>query len=118
LFTHEEASSIYMSAATGFAKEEKAKSGSMPQKEPPVMLLYIDFVDISFQNVSPLSSVRVDIHTINVAAVPLLPSISLVLNSLSKLFKLSTHQLRKKNSSKKTRAADECGNQSGSAYVE
>ncbi|KAM9929457.1 hypothetical protein OXX80_009676 [Metschnikowia pulcherrima] len=118
LFTHEEASSIYMSAATGFAKEEKVKSGSMPQKEPPVMLLYIDCVDISFQNVSPLSSVKVDIHTINVAAVPLLPSISLVLNSLSKLFKLSTHQLRKKNSSKKTRAADESGNQSSSAYVE
>ena len=101
LFTHEEASSIYMSAATGFATEEKVKSGSMPQTEPPVMLLYIDCVDILFQNVSPLSSVRVDIHTINVAAVPLLPSISLVLNSLLKLFKLSTHQLRKKNSSKK-----------------
>ncbi|OBA22677.1 hypothetical protein METBIDRAFT_29273 [Metschnikowia bicuspidata var. bicuspidata NRRL YB-4993] len=99
IFTPEEASSIYMSATSqSFAKT--------PEKIPPhskdssntACLLHVDCIDVLFENVSPLSNVRIDIQNIKVAAVPLFPAASVVVNSLSKLFKLSLHQLKKRNS--------------------
>lgn len=102
VFTHEEASSIYMSATSQAFESGPEKKTLVPETSAnPVPLLFIDSIDVLFQNVSPLSNLRVDIHTINVAAVPLLPTVSLVLNSISKLFKLSIHQLRKRNSLRK-----------------
>ncbi|GEQ70166.1 hypothetical protein JCM33374_g3842 [Metschnikowia sp. JCM 33374] len=99
VFTHEEASSIYMSATSQTLPNPQNKDTVPSSEEADIVpLFYIDYIDVSFQNVSPLSNVRVDIKNINVSAVPLLPTVSIVLNSLSKLFKLSIHQLRKRNS--------------------
>ncbi|SGZ48041.1 CIC11C00000001137 [Sungouiella intermedia] len=89
----EEASSIYMSATSqSFNKGDLASA----QSDEAVMA-YIDHISLSFEGLSPVSDMKVDIGTINVAAVPLVPTASLACNCISKMLKLKIHQLRKQN---------------------
>lgn len=91
VFTHEEASSVYMSAtAHSFAQPQGAYESSQA-----VHLVYIDCMDFEFEGLSPLSNLQINVDTVRLAAVPLTPTVSLVINSLAKLFRLKAHQLRK-----------------------
>lgn len=104
VFTHEEASSIYMSATSqsfnGAAHAEAKKAAEA------AVLLFVDTITLEFEGLSPISNLNVDIGTINIAAVPLLPTASLVFNSISKMLKLKNHQLRKQNVARKFNKAN------------
>lgn len=96
IFTHEEASLIYMSATS---------QSFVPKSEPPkipvnekTILVYIDRIEVSFEGAMPPKDLEVNVTSINIAVVPLLPTLSLVLSTLSKLFRLKTHDLIKQKS--------------------
>lgn len=103
VFTHEEASSIYMSA-TSLAFEPKPES-AQPAAENSI-LLYIDSMNFSFEGVSPLENLRINLGTVRLSAVPLVPTLSLVFNSLSKIVKLLNHQLCKRNARARSNPSD------------
>lgn len=93
VFTHEEASSVYMSAtAHSFSHPE---DDTQNVSSHPVHLFHVDEVDLTFEGLSPLSKLQIDVGTIHMAAVPLTPTISMVTNSISKVLRLKSHQLRK-----------------------
>lgn len=96
VFTHEEASSIYMSAAAESFKK-KPETPAVESDSKHVVLFFIDSLKIAFEEMSPLTDLKVEIGKMCVSAVPLLPSLALVSNSLSKIVKVKNHQLKKKH---------------------
>lgn len=102
VFTHEEASSVYMSATAQSFKPPEVAANEASVK--PVHLLYVDEVDLNFEGMSPLTDLQIDVGTVRLAAVPLTPTISLVVNSISKVMKLKSHQLRKQHATTRSSA--------------
>lgn len=100
VFTHEEASSIYMSAASHSAKSSPEEAPSPTFKSPnEVTMAFIDHINLEFDGLNPISNLTIDINTIRIAAVPLFPTASLIFNTISKMLKLKNHSLRKQNRS-------------------
>lgn len=95
MFSKEEASSIYMSAFSLHLDKPTVSEPSSSLNR--VLLFFIDKVDAELKNLYPLSDLRLDVGSINIAAVPLMPTLTTILNSLSKAVKLKNHQLRKAN---------------------
>lgn len=94
VFTHEEASSIYMSATSNtLGGQANAAAPSLPEKE--AVMLHIDNIAVTFEGLAPALDVVIDVGTVRVAAVPLMPTASLIFNSIAKMVKLENHQLRK-----------------------
>lgn len=89
VYTHEEASSMYMSAT--------AQSFTKPASTEAVLLTVSD-ISIDFEGLSPISNFRIDVGILSVAAVPVLPTISLLCSSITKALKLKVHSLKKRNS--------------------
>lgn len=102
VFTHEEASSVYMSATAQSFKPRDVAANDASVK--PVHLLYVDEVGLNFEGMSPVTNLQIDVGTVRVAAVPLTPTISLVVNSISKVMKLKSHQLRKQHATTRSSA--------------
>ncbi|PSK40938.1 hypothetical protein C7M61_000604 [Candidozyma pseudohaemuli] len=102
VFTHEEASSVYMSATAQSFKPPEVPANDSSVK--PVHLLYVDEVDLNFEGMSPLTNLQIDVGTLRLAAVPLTPTISLLVNSISKVMKLKSHQLRKQHATTRSSA--------------
>lgn len=100
VFTHEEASSIYMSA-TSHTSKPSTEELSSPRFVPPndVTMAFIDHISLKFDGLNPISNLTIDINTVCIAAVPLFPTASLIFNSISKMLKLKNHSLRKQNRS-------------------
>lgn len=100
VFTHEEASSIYMSATSHALNpntEELPPSNFIPSNE--VTMAYIDVINLKFDGLSPISNLTIDVNAVRIAAVPLFPTASLIINTISKMLKLKNHSLRKQNRS-------------------
>lgn len=96
VFTEEEASSIYMSATSrSFANDGSGLSSS----DSDTIMAFIDKISLTFEGLSLISDLKVDIGTINIGAVPLMPTASLAFNCISKMLKVKNHQLRKQNAS-------------------
>lgn len=97
MFTHDEASSIYMSATSqSFKKDiDDADKNSTPKSvdEYPI-LFFIDSINIEFEGLSNITNLCVDIGDIKVAAVPLTPTLSSIFTSISRALKLKIHQLK------------------------
>lgn len=89
----EEASSIYMSATS----QSFNNGGLISAQDNEAVMAYIDKISLSFEGLSRVSDMKVDFGTINIAAVPLVPTASLAFNCISKMLKLKIHQLRKQN---------------------
>lgn len=102
VFTHEEASSIYLSATLqSFEKGSQSvplKAKERPESDLPV-IFHIDEVRLLFEGLSEMTNLELDVHQFKVAAVPLTPTVSSILTSISRSFKLASHQMRK-NASK------------------
>lgn len=108
VFTHDEASSIYMSATSQSFDKSLKKDGNgdgnvdnMDFKEKSLdeypILFCINSVDIEFEGLANITNLCVDIDDIKVAAVPLTPTLSSIFTSISRSLKLKNHQLRKHN---------------------
>lgn len=93
VFTHEEASSIYMSAIDESTSGPKVQEAN---KKTPV-LFSVDFIDVSFDGLSTISNLEIDVGNINISLTPLLPTVIVLLNGISKSIKLQAYQMRKKN---------------------
>ncbi|KAM3118769.1 hypothetical protein RJF_3245 [Candidozyma auris] len=107
VFTHEEASSVYMSAtAHSFSKPNES---SFHEGDPSVHLLFVDFMDVSFDGLSPLTKLQVKVDTVRSAAVPIAPTISLIAACTAKICRSKLHQLRKQHVSSRRSALS--GNQ-------
>lgn len=89
VYTHEEASSMYMSAT--------AQSFTKPASTEAVLLTVSD-ISINFEGLSPISNLSIDVGVLSIAAVPVLPTISLLCSSITKALKLKVHSLKKRNS--------------------
>lgn len=99
VFTHEEASSIYMSATL---QRLGGLAAAMPLATDVVMA-FVDRIAVRFEGLNPASDLAVDVGTLNVAAVPLAPTAALVFNSIAKIVKLKNHQLRKQKAAARTK---------------
>lgn len=100
VFTHEEASSIYMSANSHSSKsiaDDLPSTGITASKE--INMVYIGQIDVKFDGLNSVSNLLIDITTVRIATVPLFPTLSLVFNTLSRMLKLRNHSLKKKNHS-------------------
>lgn len=91
VFTHEEASSIYMSATSqSFNNNIKPESES---KEKVIM--HVDELELEFEGLSDLSELAIDINEIVISCHPLVPSVLSIMNGISRGLKLRMYQKRK-----------------------
>ena len=90
VFTHEEASLIYMSATSHafMAPKKPAEESSTHQ---PAVILYIDRAEVSFEGTMPPADLKISVNSVNVAAAPALPTVTLVCNKIVKLLRRKTH---------------------------
>ncbi|KAK6465301.1 autophagy-related protein 2 [Scheffersomyces coipomensis] len=104
VFTHEEASSIYLSATSqSFAKSgtigEDAKNSPSPKEHPVVF--HMDSCHVSFEGLTNISDLVVDVGHIKVACIPLTPTIISIFNGITRSIKLKNLQKRKQDSTRK-----------------
>lgn len=96
VFTHEEASSIYMSATSqAFGcdeEEERNKTESLKS-----IVLFIDEVYASFEGLSQISNLEVAVGELKVGAVPAFPTVMSILTSMTRNLKLKNYQKKKDN---------------------
>lgn len=105
VFTHEEASSIYMSATSQSFDKTKEKGAAKEPSTPHIekkpedfpVLFHIDSIYVEFEGHSPISNLSIDINNVKISNVPLTPTISSVFTSVSRALKVKIHQLRKQN---------------------
>ncbi|ODQ77722.1 hypothetical protein BABINDRAFT_163427 [Babjeviella inositovora NRRL Y-12698] len=89
-FSHEEASSLYMSANSNVLGPKK----DGPEK-PAVRLLHVNTATISFKGLSDIEDLDVCIDSIKVAATPFPEAVAEILGSLTRLKKLNAVLQRK-----------------------
>lgn len=98
VFTHEEASLIYMSATSqSFLPKEEQQL----EADGHAVLLFIDQAEISFEGAMPPVNTKINVNTVNFAAVPIIPTVHLVISTLTKLLRLKTHENMKLKAAKK-----------------
>lgn len=97
VFSHEEASSIYMSAVSQSMKNDKLRPSEPIISSNETILLYVDDIHVKFDGLNPASNLSLDIQSVRIAAVPLMPTASLIFNTISKMLKLKNHNLKKQN---------------------
>lgn len=92
VFTHDEAASMYMSATSQlFARSTEQK---IPPNDPNT-LFHVDELHVEFEGVNKIFNLAVAAKKARVAAVPAIPTASIVFRSIAKVLKLKTHQLKK-----------------------
>lgn len=102
VFTHDEASSIYMSATSQSFNKQRNKDDTplketvLEQKESPI-LIHIDDIDIEFEGLSNISNLEIDVGEVKIAAIPISPTIISIFNNISHNLKLKYYQQRKLN---------------------
>lgn len=102
VFTHEEASLIYMSATSQAFPSRIAASPKSDTRDRAI-ILYIDRTEIAFEGAVPLKDLKINVNSINAAFTPLLPTLTLISTSLTKLIRLKTHEITKMNVTEKSK---------------
>lgn len=102
VFTHDEASSIYMSATSeSFNKpsnnDDTIHTETTPENKESPILLHIDDIDIEFEGLSSIKNLEIDVGEVKVAAVPITPTVISIFNNISHNLKLKYYQQRKLN---------------------
>ncbi|CUM66428.1 uncharacterized protein PRCAT00004092001 [Priceomyces carsonii] len=105
LFTHDEASSIYMSATSQSFKKKPEKDGDShvidnkisKEKGDGTVIAQLDSAEIEFEGLSMLSNIHLNLGNIKIAWVPLMPSVIAMFHEISKTLKIKIHELKKKN---------------------
>ncbi|KAK6457982.1 autophagy-related protein 2 [Scheffersomyces xylosifermentans] len=110
VFTHEEASSIYMSATSqSFAKSDledtAEESDNIDNKKSDEhvspTIFHLNYCDVEFEGLSSISNLKVDIGTVKFATTPLAPTIISIFKGITRSLKINYHQKKKQNSSRK-----------------
>lgn len=115
IYTHEEASSIYMSATSNAftnsqgpkkvpsskstsnesSKKNSALSSRLLERLKNTLIVHIDHLETSFVGLQSIVDLIIDIHTIKIAFVPLAPTVITLLGKLTRVFKVKLHQKKK-----------------------
>ncbi|EGV64688.1 hypothetical protein CANTEDRAFT_120534 [Yamadazyma tenuis ATCC 10573] len=103
VFTHEEASSIYMSATSQSFKPDRTEATpTLCDKDPNKsdnVIMYMDSLDVEFEGLSSISNVFVEIEKLTLSCSPLVPTVLSVINGISRSLKLKIYQKRKSTTS-------------------
>ncbi|KAF6063555.1 hypothetical protein FOB64_005190 [Candida albicans] len=110
VFSHEEASSIYMSA-TSRSFEKSAASGIPGEvdnkatdkedySEDPPIIFYMDDCTIEFDGLSTISNLEIEVGNINLAFTPLTPTLVSIFQGVAKSLKIKYYQQKKKTKSR------------------
>lgn len=105
VFTHNEASSIYMSATSqSFQKDSipiDPPTANKPidnkknaKKEPPI-IAHIDYINFDFEGLSNISNLKFDIGIIKVSFAPLVPTVISSLCGIARSLKIKNYQRKK-----------------------
>ncbi|EMG50685.1 hypothetical protein G210_1654 [Candida maltosa Xu316] len=116
VFTHEEASSIYMSATSqSFEKsttsqnidgvDNKATDTQKENKEPPI-IFYMNECSVEFDGLSNISNLEVEVDTVNLAFTPLTPTLISIFKGVTKSLKIKYYQKKKQAKSKLSQRND------------
>ncbi|KAG5417348.1 ATG2 [Candida metapsilosis] len=101
VFTHEEASSIYMSATSqSFGKSNPSegdnKNESETIREPPI-LFYMNQCDVEFDGLKAISNLEVKIDKIKFASTPATATLVSIFEGMTKALKVKLYQLKRKS---------------------
>ncbi|CAK7891220.1 autophagy-related protein 2 [[Candida] anglica] len=96
VFTHEEASSIYMSANSESFAKDGTKKPALANNTPPVVF-YIDEIHLNFEGLTNISNLEISVGELKVALVPLFPTVISILSNITRALKLKTHQRKKES---------------------
>lgn len=100
VFTHEQASSIYMSATSqSFAPKHDTS------KEP--LIATIDKLELEFAGLMPISDLTVTMGKVILSTNPLMPTILSIINGITRSLKLKTHHRRKHNLTRQLPVTDD-----------
>jgi autophagy-related protein 2 len=109
VFTHEEASSIYMSAidqsfehGSDDSQSGGENGGNKPKisKPSPTTVMYINTVQIDFEGLSPIFNLTIRVDSVKASLTPLFSTIVSVLSGITMNVKLKEYQKRKRNYNK------------------
>lgn len=102
VFTHEEASSIYMSATSlAFKKENTLPKPTLEQKDrPDSVIIHILELNFEFEGLSQISNIFLSVSRLTIACSPLVPVAFHIVTSITRGLKLKIYH-KKKQSSKK-----------------
>lgn len=118
IYTHEEASSIYMSATSNAfsnsqglkksapssssssshdssSKSSSAQSSTILESLNKALIVHIDQLETSFVGLQSIVDLVIDIQTIKIAFIPLAPTVITLLGKLTRVFKVKLHQKKK-----------------------
>lgn len=108
LFSHEEASSIYMSAIDESfdlqdkIKEERSKSNDKSQNENPATIFHVNSFQMEFEGLSSTSNLNISVDAVKIALAPLTDSVASILTGINRDLKLADYKRRKQQFTKKT----------------
>ncbi|KAI5951868.1 ATG2 [Candida jiufengensis] len=108
VFTHEEASSIYMSATSQSFEKPTAQNGlidnkhQMNSQEPPI-LFYMNQCNIEFDGLQAISNLDIEVDNINFAYTPIAPTLITIFNGITKTLKIKHYQQRRSSKSSKNK---------------
>lgn len=108
VFTHEEASSIYMSATSQSFKNSKLGPDTSSQKsidKLDAVILYVHELDFEFEGLSIITNLFVSIDELILSCSPLVPTVLSVINNVSRGLKLKIYQKRKQSSMQQQQAS-------------
>ncbi|KAI5964670.1 ATG2 [Candida pseudojiufengensis] len=100
VFTHEEASSIYMSATSQSFEKPIENNGLLDNKQQnngnkPPILLYMNQFTVEFEGLQAISNLDIEIDEINFAFTPIAPTLISILSGIAKTLKVKHYQRRR-----------------------
>ncbi|KAI5968854.1 ATG2 [Candida margitis] len=106
VFTHEEASSIYMSATSQSLGKSTAAEGPVDNKqnigttkEPPI-LFHMDQCDIEFDGLKAISNLEVKVNKVKLTTSPTTATLISIFDGITRTLKIKLYQMKRKSSSK------------------
>lgn len=97
VFTHDEASSIYMSATSRSFSKNAAPGSTAFSRNTQTTIAHIDSLSFTFKGLSSISDINIDVGNVKVATIPATATVVAILSSLTRNFKLRNQQYRKQD---------------------
>ncbi|WLF77240.1 autophagy- protein 2 [Lodderomyces elongisporus] len=113
VFTHEEASSIYMSATAHSLPKPSNAEGNIDNKlndkttkgNTPI-LLYLNECEVSFEGLQTISNLEIEVDKVNIAASPGAATLISIFNGFTKTLQIKRRQKRMITSKRNSRGRD------------
>lgn len=97
VFTHDEASSIYMSATSRSFSKNPAPGSTAFSRNTQTTIAHIDSLSFAFEGLSSISDINIDVGNVKVATVPATATVVAILSALTRNYKLRNSRFRKQD---------------------